>query len=84
MSLYNSLFNLAEKMRALAIAFVLSEKTTWFFLGMAFEGLGIGLQFQFGWPAYPILDFVVGAIIGMFLMWYQQRERQEEDEDEDK
>jgi hypothetical protein len=62
------------------LAFINSEKTPWFFLGMATEGFGIGFQVQSGFGVYPILDFIIGAAIGFFLLYWQKKEAKKKDD----
>jgi hypothetical protein len=63
----------AYRFRKMVLSFFYSSITPWFFLGMATEALGIAVQDLFGMSSYPVLDFLIGVIIGMFLMYYQKK-----------
>ena len=63
--------------------FFYSPITPWFFLGMATEALGIAIQDMLGWPYYPVIDFLIGVIIGMFLLYWQAKHPREEGREEE-
>jgi len=73
-------------MRKLFLDFFYSEKTVYFFFGMATEGFGMAVQPMLGLPTYPSGDFLVGVVIAMILMWWQKShprvECVEDDEEE--
>jgi hypothetical protein len=50
-----------------------SVPLTFFMFGVAFEALGLGVQGVFGMDTYPLLDFLVAAIIATALYVYQKR-----------
>jgi hypothetical protein len=84
-------------MRRLVLDFFYSEKTVYFFLGMATEAFGMAImptfnlpvysQFPVGDPLFSAVDFVVGVSIAMILMYVQKRwprvEYVDDDGDED-
>ena len=54
------------------------DRTPWFMIGMAVEALGITLQFMLGMGTYPSLDFVVGGLLAIGLLWYQGKRAEKE------
>jgi hypothetical protein len=76
-----------HRFRKMLLAFMYSPVTPWFFLGMASEAFGLSIQKIAGWPTIPEGDFIVGVIIGMFLLYWQNKYPLEEcldaDESED-
>lgn len=73
----------SKRILAMLYSFLLSPITPWFFVGMATEAFGLALQSSMNMSAYPGFDFIVGAIIAMFLFYYQKNEHTGGNTDDD-
>jgi hypothetical protein len=51
--------------------------TPWFCLGMAFEGVGIGIQSLFRMTVFPMIDGVIGLGLAVLIFYYQGRKAEE-------
>jgi hypothetical protein len=67
----------------IGLGFMLNPITPWFVAGMVMEAFGLALQSAMGFPTFPGLDFLVGAVIMMFLFYYQRKEGLKENEEDD-
>ena len=47
------------------------DRTPWFMLGMAFEALGITAFLMLNMFVLPIVDFIVGAVLALILLYFQ-------------